>query len=82
MKEKITNMKPRMLPAHPPEDYTGSVADWMIELQMRGWWDGEGWYGDVEIPESEWRDILDFCEGGRNDRDEDIATGKNPKQKK
>lgn len=51
-----------MLPAHPPEDYTGSVADWMVELQTRGLWNGEGWYGDVEIPLSEWQEILDECE--------------------
>jgi hypothetical protein len=54
--------KKTFLPAHPPEDYTGSIADWMVELQMRGLWDGQGWYGDIEISEKEYIDILEKCE--------------------
>jgi hypothetical protein len=36
-------------PAIPPEDYKGGIGAWMIALQERGLWKGEGWYGDVEI---------------------------------
>lgn len=52
-----------MTPAIPPEDYKGSVGQWMAELQMRGLWNGEGWYGDVMIPsETRW-EILEKIEG-------------------
>lgn len=51
------------IPAIPPEDYKGSQADWMIKLQERGLWDGEGWHGDVEIPSDDWWEILEECEG-------------------
>ena len=56
--------KKEMLPAIPPEDYKGSQADWMIALQTRSLWDGEGWHGDVEIPAETWWEILEECEGG------------------
>jgi hypothetical protein len=49
-------------PAIPPMDYKGSVAAWMIELQQRGLWDGEGWYGDVLIPTDTWWEILEKLE--------------------
>lgn len=54
----------KVMPGHPPEDYTGSQADWMIELQSRGLWDGENpdWYGDVGIDTDEYFDILDKLE--------------------
>jgi len=51
------------LPAIPPEDYSGSQADWMVKLQERGLWDGEGWHGDVMIPSDVWWEILEECEG-------------------
>jgi len=51
------------LPATPPEDYKGTQADWMVALQSRGLWDGEGWHGDVEIPADAWWEILEECEG-------------------
>ncbi len=51
------------IPAIPPSDYSGSVAKWMIELQQRGLWDGDGFHGDVSIPAKEWWDILETCEG-------------------
>lgn len=50
------------IPAFPPEDYKGSQADWMVELQARGFWDGEGWYGDVYLKAKDWWDILEKCE--------------------
>ena len=46
------------MPGHPPEDYRGSVSDWMVALQERGLWDGTGWYGDVLIDEDQWWEIL------------------------
>lgn len=52
------------MPGYPPEDYTGSQADWMVALQERGLWDGEGWHGDVEVPEDTYWEILEECEKG------------------
>ena len=50
-------------PAIPPSDYTGSQAEWMIQLQQRGLWDGDGWHGDVWISDDDWWEILEDCEG-------------------
>jgi len=52
-------------PAIPPADYKGSQADWMIELQTRGIWDGDmdNWYGDIWIDSDTWWEILEACEG-------------------
>jgi hypothetical protein len=52
-----------MTPAIPPDDYEGSQAQWMVALQERGLWDGEGWHGDIEIPTDIWWEILEECEG-------------------
>lgn len=52
------------LPAIPPEDYKGTQADWMVGLQQRGLWDGEGWMGDVEITREQWWELLEECEKG------------------
>lgn len=54
--------KVEMMPGFPPEDYTGTQADWMVALQEESLWNGEGWYGDVEIPENKYWEILDKCE--------------------
>ena len=62
-------MSNEMLPAIPPEDYKGSQADWMVALQERELWDGEGWYGDVEIPVNTWWEILEECEGDEESED-------------
>lgn len=51
------------IPAIPPEDYKGGVGAWMIALQNRGLWNGEGWHGDVEILPEVWWEILEECEG-------------------
>ena len=61
-KNKDKDKKEEMLPAIPPDDYKGSQADWMVALQSRGLWDGEGWHGDIEIPSSVWWEILEECE--------------------
>lgn len=52
-----------MIPAIPPDDYKGSQADWMVELQSRGLWNGEGWYGDVMLTNKQWWEVLEACEG-------------------
>ena len=51
------------VPAVPPQDYRGSMADWQVELMSRGLWNGEGFYGDVILSTDEWWDILESCEG-------------------
>lgn len=53
----------RMIPAIPPEDYTGSQGDWQIALIERDLWNGEGWHGDIEISSDAWWGILKECEG-------------------
>lgn len=55
--------KAHFTPAFPPDDYKGSVGQWMSELQSRGLWNGEGWHGDVKIPTETWWEILEKCEG-------------------
>jgi len=55
--------KVEKIQAIPPDDYTGSQADWMIKLQERGLWNGEGWHGDIYIPITDWEKILNECEG-------------------
>lgn len=52
-----------LTPAIPPEGYAGTQADWMVGLQQRGLWDGQGWYGDVEIRAEDWWSLLEECEG-------------------
>lgn len=66
LKLKNMNRKNKKLtPAIPPEDYKGSVGEWMTELQTRGLWDGNkpSWHGDVMIPSDIWWEILEKCEG-------------------
>lgn len=54
----------KRVPAIPPEDYKGSVSDWMQKLQERGLWDGKypEWHGDVMITEQQWWSILEETE--------------------
>jgi hypothetical protein len=59
-------MSETRIPAIPPEDYKGSQADWMVKLQERGLWNGEGWHGDIYISTDDWWEILEECEA--NDR--------------
>jgi hypothetical protein len=56
------NKKPTIYPAIPPEDYKGTIAGWMVALQERGLWDGQGWYGDVYITKGKYLEILNECE--------------------
>ncbi|SEW20973.1 hypothetical protein SAMN05428988_3156 [Chitinophaga sp. YR573] len=55
--------KAPLMPAIPPEDYNGSIADWMCTLILWGYWDGEGWYGACKIPNDIWWELLEACEG-------------------
>lgn len=50
------------LPAIPPEDYQGTISDWMVTLQNYGLWNGQGWYGDVMIEANVWWEIVEECE--------------------
>lgn len=50
------------IPAIPPNDYTGTQADWMTGLQSRGLWDGQGWHGDVLLSSDEYWELLEECE--------------------
>lgn len=60
-----------LMAAIPPEDFEGSIADWMTKLQERGLWNGEGWHGNIMISESDWWEILEECEGDDEDDIED-----------
>jgi len=51
-----------LIPAIPPEDYKGSISSWMVALQERGLWGGEGWHGDVMLEPHIWWEILEACE--------------------
>jgi len=52
------------MPAHPPEDYTGTQADWVVALIERGIIpdDFTGWYGDIMIDDKVYCEILNECE--------------------
>lgn len=54
--------KSELIPAIPPEDYKGTISKWMVALQERGLWNGEGWYGDVMLEQYIWWEILNDCE--------------------
>ena len=49
-----------MIPAIPPEDYSGSIAEWIIALNECGY-DGDN-YTNIKIPEDIYDEILDWCE--------------------
>jgi len=61
----VKKRQTKLTPAIPPEDYNGSVADWMRALIERGFWDGDDdvFYGDIMIPSDIWWEILEECEG-------------------
>lgn len=50
--------KNQFIPAAPPLDYKGTMADWYIELEKRGL------EIDNYISQDEWHKILDNCERG------------------
>lgn len=53
-----------MIPAIPPDDYTGSQADWIVALVNRGLFDDSSgqWHGDVMLTEDQYSEILNECE--------------------
>jgi len=54
----------RTIPAIPPDDYSGTIADWTVALVERGLWDevNPEWYGDIIISTDDWWEILEQCE--------------------
>lgn len=54
-----------MIPAIPPEDYSGSIADWIMALVSRGLMKEGDDYTSLYIPEEVYVEILGECE--RND---------------
>ena len=56
--------KKELIEAIPPEDYKGSVSQWIIALIERGLFiEGKhDWHGDVMIPVDTWWEILEECE--------------------
>jgi hypothetical protein len=58
-KRKLNTTEDWMVPAIPPDDYKGSIGKWMVSLQERGLWDGEGWHGDVMISTKDFFEILE-----------------------
>jgi len=57
-------MSNSMIPAIPPEDYNGSIADWIVALVSRDLFDDSSgqWYGDVMISTKVYNEILKECE--------------------
>ena len=56
--------KAKKFPAVPPNDYKGSIADWMVALISRGLMkdDNSQFYGDIELTSEEYDEILEECE--------------------
>ena len=50
------------LPAIPPNDYTGTIADWMIALISRGLMKEDQFYGDIVLTDEQYEEILTECE--------------------
>lgn len=57
-------MKKHDYPAIPPNDYKGTVADWIVKLQERGWWDGvrPESHVDVMLTKMQYHALLTECE--------------------
>ena len=52
-----------LIPAIPPEDYKGTIADWCVALISRGYdCDGGKFYGDIYLTQKEWGEIVEECE--------------------
>ena len=58
------NGKPlKKLPAIPPDDYKGTLADWVVGLQERGFMTSDDeWYGDIQLDVDDYNELLDWCE--------------------
>ena len=56
-------MKEIRLPAIPPNDYEGSMADWVVGLIEMGYPEEKAWeYYDIELTESNYTELLEKCE--------------------
>jgi hypothetical protein len=51
-----------LLPAVPPEEYQGTIADWIEALVSRGLMKSDESYTDLWIPEDVWVKIVEECE--------------------
>jgi len=58
--KKTKQNEVKKLPAIPPNDYIGTMADWIIALNERGYNGNE--YCDILISEEEYSEILEQCE--------------------
>ena len=54
--------KTEMIPAIFPDDYEGSVADWILYLIGNGYMKEGEFYGDIMIPLTVWQDMLEELE--------------------
>lgn len=52
------------VPAIPPDNYSGTIADWVIALQQRGLLKGTQFYGNIKIPKRVYDEVLAECEEG------------------
>ena len=62
---KWTDERGRMvktLPAIPPNDYKGSIADWIVSLIDRGLMRESQFYGDITLTVKTYDEILTECE--------------------
>ena len=66
MKGKWTDEKGKPvthLPAIPPNDYKGTMADWLVGLNEMGKRKDEGdFYGDIMLTVEEYDKLLEKCE--------------------
>ena len=62
MKTKNVNVQDqRALPAIPPEDYKGTIANWVITLAENGYEDAKDYWG-IYVTESDYIKILEESE--------------------
>jgi len=54
--------KKERLPAIPPNDYEGTIADWTTALVSRGIMTEDDFYGDFWLDPEEYDEILTECE--------------------
>jgi hypothetical protein len=56
--------KNQLLPAIPPEGYKGGIANWMIKMQEKGYWNGENpsYYGNVNLTKKQYNELLAECD--------------------
>ncbi len=64
-KRLVAILKADRLPAIPPDDFKGSVADWHYALHESGIWDGKDPADicDITISGADYNIMLRICEG-------------------